>query len=110
MKLDMTVAGVTRRLDTDSILMSELRFLRRNTQYGSHIEFIDGLQADDPDALVFAWWLASKRAGEPIEGRFDEIDFDLADVQFAVTEEEGAAQAAAGPTSPPMSEEIPVAT
>lgn len=40
-------------------------------------KWLAAAQRNDPDALRFLYWLARKRAGKPIEGKFSEINFWL---------------------------------
>lgn len=75
--ITMTLDGVDRELDLGTLMISEAREMKRLIGYGSNEAFLNDLKALDPEAVAFAWWLANKRAGTPIEGKFSDLDFDL---------------------------------
>jgi len=67
------------------------------------------------NAVAYAWWLACKRSGAPIPGRFSDVDFDMGAMKFKrldgeepedEPEEEGAPT---GPTGPGQEEAEPSA-
>lgn len=74
--ISMTVDGTTRELDLNSMMLSEAQECRRLTGMHWH-EWRSELFESDATAIAFAWWLACKRAGEPLEGSFASVDFDL---------------------------------
>lgn len=75
--ITMTLDGVDRELDLGSLMISEAREMKRLIGYGSAETFLRELTALDPDAVAFSWWLANKRAGTPLAGKFADLDFDL---------------------------------
>ena len=77
LQITMTLDDVERDLDLGSLLISEAREMKRCIGYGSTETFLSELKALDPDAVAFAWWLANRRAGTPIAGKFADLDFDL---------------------------------
>lgn len=85
--LTITVEGVARDLDLASFRLSEADELKRLTGW-SRSEWITALFEDHPDAIRYAWMLASRRAGEPLDVKFSDIDFDLADLKVEINEPE----------------------
>lgn len=75
--ITMSLDGDDRDLDLGSLLISEAREMKRLIGYGSAETFREELGNLDPDAVAFAWWLANKRAGTPLPGKFADLDFDL---------------------------------
>lgn len=106
--ITLTLDGQSRDLALDSLLISEAREMKRLIGVSSMGDFIAGLQQSDPDAIAFAWWLASARAGHPLAGKFTDLDFDLEGLRVSVPmeeEQETAAEEDADPDLPTGSEE-----
>ena len=79
----MTVGDVSREFDIETMLISEARECERLTGFEMD-EFRKAFFRGRSTAVAFAWWLASKRAGEPIEGSFADLDFDMGRTQLDV--------------------------
>ena len=95
--------GVEREFDLSTLLISESRDMKRLIGITTRAAFLEGLTESDPDAIAFLWWLANKRAGTPLEGKFLDIDFDIEGmvITVPVTEEpEPAAEEDADPDLP----------
>ena len=77
----LTLSGVTHPLDydRDSFLMSELRDLEKYLGW-SWDDWIAALGRQDPDALTYSWWLACKRAGNPLDVPPRQVDFRYGDL------------------------------
>lgn len=87
--LTITVEGTSHGLDLQSFRLSEADELKRLTGW-SRSEWITALFEDHPDAIRFAWMLANRRAGTPLEAKFSDIDFDLADLKVEINDTEPA--------------------
>lgn len=73
-----TLGDVERELDMESFRLSEADELLRATGW-DYAEWRTELRNMHPDAVRFAWLLANRRAGTPLEVPFREIDFDYKD-------------------------------
>ena len=69
--------GVSKDFDLGTLLVSEARDMKKMIGLASTADLLEALQNEDPDATAFAWWLANKRAGTPLEGKFLDLDFNL---------------------------------
>ena len=102
--LKLTIADEVRDLDLAKFRLSEADDLMRLTGW-SRPEWITALFDDHPDAIRFAWMIANRRNGTPLEGGFKDIDFDLADftVDVVADDEPEAVEGAESevPTGPP---------
>lgn len=106
--ITLTLDGESRDLALDSLLISEAREMKRLIGVASMGDFITGLQEADPDSIAFAWWLANRRAGTPLPGKFTDLDFDIEGLRVSVPmddELETAAEEDADPDLPTGSEE-----
>jgi hypothetical protein len=79
----MTLDTVERELDLDTMLISEARELKKLTGW-DYLTWRGELAKQDPDALAFAWWISNARAGTPLEGRFVDVDFNMAALDLRV--------------------------
>lgn len=80
MILTLTVSGETYELDLASFRLSDSDELMRFTGW-SRQEWLNALFEDHPDAIRYTWWLVHKRADQPLQIAFKDIDFDLADLE-----------------------------
>lgn len=106
--ITLTLDGQSRDLDLSSLLISEAREMKRLIGVSSMADFITGLQQSDPDSIAFAWWLACARAGQPLAGKFTDLDFDIEGLRVSVPldeEQDTAAEEDADPDLPTGSEE-----
>lgn len=58
------------------LMLDEADMLLRSTGL-TWRDWLTGIDAGKPDALRFVYWLARKRAGDPVEEKFSEITFWL---------------------------------
>lgn len=84
----LTVDGVTRNLDIDSMLISEARDLKRLTGL-TFLDWQNDLFQLDATSIAFAWWLACRRDGAPIPGAFSDLDFDMGAMNIEYLRPEG---------------------
>lgn len=100
--ITLTLGQTERELALNSLLISEAREMKRLIGLSSMPAFVEALQADDPDAIAFAWWLANNRAGTPLGGKFADVDFDMESLRWGVTgvEQDTAAEEDADPDLP----------
>ena len=77
----MRLDGVERIYDASDMTLGESFELKKLT--GLTVPtFNAGFSQQDPECWRFAWYIANKRAGEPLEGRYSDIDFKWADLEF----------------------------
>lgn len=76
MVINVTYDGVTKPLDIDTMKVSEARECEEKTGQ-NYVKWRERLEENDPEATLFAWWLANRRAGTPLEGPYHELDIDL---------------------------------
>jgi hypothetical protein len=72
--------GSRRLLNTEAILIKRKLGMNVNDWYAA-------IKDSDPEAVTCMVWLARRRAGEP-ELRYDDVEFDLGDIQIDNTEED----------------------
>jgi len=100
--ISITIGEDTRELDLDSLLISEAKECQRLTGMKFH-EWEQEFIAGDATAIAYAWWLACKRAGEPVAGPFADLDFDLGQTVMRRVEPDAQPEEADAdlPTGPP---------
>ena len=76
-------------LDLDTMLISEAEQCETLTGWSAS-QWRDALVEDRARALKFALWLARTRAGDPVA--WSDIDFDMADFDFELVEDEPAVE------------------
>lgn len=81
MLFEIGVEDQTRELDLGSMTIREGAECERLTGW-TWDEWRVELAKGRATAVAFAWWLASKRAGEPVTGRFTDLDFDMGRTTF----------------------------
>ena len=108
--ITLTLGDVEREFTLGSLLISEAREMKRLIGLSSTAALVEALQADDPDAIAFAWWLVNNRAGTPLGGKFIDLDFDIEALRWGVTgieEQVAAAEEDADPDLPTSSGQEP---
>jgi len=81
MKFEITLDDTVRELDLNSMTIREARECKTLTGWSWdrwRIALADG----DADAVAYAWWLACQRAGEPGQGEFLDLDFDMGKMEI----------------------------
>jgi len=79
----MIVGEETLTIDTGSMMLSEADDCERLTGWTVG-EWDKALMDNRANAVRFAYWLGRKRAGNPVEGDFADIEFDLGIVDWKV--------------------------
>ena len=67
--------------DPEDLTLGESFELKKLTGY-TVPTFNQAFAAQDPEAWRFAWYIANKRHGTPLPGRYSDIDFKWADLEF----------------------------
>lgn len=79
----MTLDGETWKFDSDHMLVSEAIECEKLTGWTTS-EWWDAFLNDRALAKVFFYWLARKRAGDPLTVPFTDVDFDQGAVEWGV--------------------------
>lgn len=96
----MTVAGEDIPLDTDHMMLREVDQLEKLTGWTVN-EWAQALLDNRSNAVRFAYWLGRRRQGQPIDGRFSDIDLDMGEISWrADTGDDGEAEPSDPPTVP----------
>jgi len=96
----MIVGEETLTIDTGSMMLSEADDCERLTGWTVN-EWDKALMDNRANAVRFAYWLGRKRAGNPVEGDFADIEFDLGIVDWKVELPEPAEDDGPRPTGKP---------
>lgn len=89
-------------LDADEAMMSDVRDLKRLTSW-TWDAWLAALVDGDVDAVAFAWWLARRRAGHPVEKTLADVDFRVGTLRIVPAGQPDAdpiEAEAPGPTGP----------
>ncbi len=75
-KATFTCNGVGYEFDFGTLSVSEAMVLKNTAGLGV-LEWHESLSQMDAEAVRALVWIAAKRSGTPIEGKYSEFDFDL---------------------------------
>jgi hypothetical protein len=82
MLIVMNAGEESRSLDLATMPIKDAAECERLTGW-SWVEWREALASDKSAAVGFAWWLAGRRAGIE-QGRFSDLDLDLAKLRWSV--------------------------